>query len=160
MIASLSDEYVMSLFCFQAVNNCSEFILKTLPKSKAGCTEKLASCLFWNQLTIRPVLKTRLTLPWQVTYSSAESFFENKHGFPQQQSTCASTSTAVVFSDQFSRRLLHNMLVGRPFLFGKFTQAYYFSWVIMLIRVPVSDPSLPLPSTVFQYCRQGVCHWS
>jgi hypothetical protein len=127
VIASLSDEYVMSLFCFQAVNNCSEFILKNLPKVKAGCTDRLASCLFRNQLTTRPVLKTKLTLPWQVTYTSAESFFENKHGFPQQQSICASTTTAVTFTDKFSRRLLHSVLVRRPFLFGKFTQACYFT---------------------------------
>jgi hypothetical protein len=126
VIASLSDDCVMSLFCFQAVNNCSEFILKNLPKSKAGCTDKLASCLFWNQLTSRPVLKTRLTLPWQVTYSSAESFFENKHGFSQHQPTRASSSTSFTFPDKFSRRLLHNMLVGRPFIFGKLTLAYYF----------------------------------
>jgi len=118
-----------------AVNNCSEFILKNLPKSKAGCTEKLASCLFWNQLTTRPVLKTRLTLPWQVTYSSAESFFENKHGFPQQQSTCASTSTAVIFSDQFSRRLLHNMLVGRPFLFDVHVRGFKTDRNIMAERI-------------------------
>jgi hypothetical protein len=118
---------VIYLFCFQAVNNCSEFILKNLPKIEAGCTDRLASCLFWNQLTTRPVLKTKLTLPWQVTYSSAESFFENKHGFPQQQSPCTGSATAVTFSDQFSRRLLHSTLVGRPFLFGKLTQAYYFS---------------------------------
>jgi hypothetical protein len=93
--------------------------LKHLPKIKAGFADRLASWLFWNQLTEIPFLKTKLTLPWQVTYTSSESFFENKNGFPQEQTTFSSFPTVISFSDTFARRLLHSMHVRQPFLFGK-----------------------------------------
>jgi hypothetical protein len=99
--------------------------VKHLPKIKSGCADRLASWLFWNQLTTQPLTKTKLTLPWKVTYSSSESFFENKHGFPVQQLTFSSSSAAIFFSDKYVRRLLHGMIVGQPFLFGKLP--YYIS---------------------------------
>lgn len=124
-MATLGNQHVISLFCFQAASNCSDFIFKHLPKINGGCADGLLPWLFWNQLTTQPLLKTKLTSPWQITYSSSESFFENKHGFPQGQPTCCSSSASIILSNKCARRLLHSMLVGRPFLFGKFF--YYIS---------------------------------
>jgi hypothetical protein len=118
-MSMLGDQLLISLFCFQAVNNCSEFIFKHLPKINGGCADRLVPLLFWNQLTTQTLSKTKLTSPWQITYSSSESFFENKHGFPQGQSIRCNSSPSIIFSNKCARRLLHSMLVGRPFLFGK-----------------------------------------
>lgn len=121
---------MISLFCFQAVNNCSGFNFKHLPKINVGSADGIAPWLFWNQLTTQPLLKANLTSPWQVTYSSSESFFENKHGFPQEQPRGCSSSASIIFSNKCARRLLHSMLVGRPFLFSKFF--YYVSRVSVM----------------------------
>ncbi|KAJ9590029.1 hypothetical protein L9F63_016845, partial [Diploptera punctata] len=99
-----------------AVNNCTEFTLEYLPKVKIGSFEKLASRLFWNQQAFRPFSKTKLTLPWQVAYSSSETFFENKYGFPEQQLSSLPT-TSIRVPERVARKLLFNMVVGRPFTF-------------------------------------------
>lgn len=141
--------WYLYLFCFQALNNCSELILKHLPKIKVGFADKLASWLFWNQLTNRPLQKTKLTLPWRVTYTSSESFFENKNGFPQQQLTYSSFPTVISFSDTFTRRLLHSMHVRQPFSFGKLL--YYFYLLIntqIRLLTPLTFFS-PLVSTLW-----------
>ncbi|XP_023708046.1 ATP-dependent zinc metalloprotease YME1L isoform X2 [Cryptotermes secundus] len=118
-----------------AVNNCSEFIFKHLPKINGGCADGLVPCLFWNQLTTQPLLKTKLTSPWQINYSSSESFFENKHGFPQGQPTCCGSSTSIVLSNKCTRRLLHSMLVGRPFLFDIHVRGFKTERSIMAERI-------------------------
>jgi hypothetical protein len=120
---------IIYLFCFQAVNNCSEFILKHLPKINGACGDGLVPWIFWNQLTTRPLFKSKSTSPWQITYSSSESFFENKHGFPEDQPTHKSSSPSILSSNKCARRLLHSMLVGRPFSFGKFYATFLeLSW--------------------------------
>ncbi|PSN53594.1 hypothetical protein C0J52_00920 [Blattella germanica] len=99
-----------------AVNNCSEFTLNHLPKIKVGSLDKLAARLFWKQLTSLPLSKTKLLEPWQVTYSSSETFFENKHGFPKQH-LLSVPSASITVSDKLARKLYYNILVGRPFVF-------------------------------------------
>jgi hypothetical protein len=143
---TLGYQHSICLFCFQAVSNCSEFILKHLPKINGGCSDRLVSWIFWNQMTTQPLLKTKLTSPWQITYSSSESFFENKHGFPQDQPTRCSSSPSIFFSSKCARRLLHSMLVGRPFLFGKLL--HYNPWVVLQIECSLMFP----PHLSASYC--------
>lgn len=99
-----------------ALNNFTEFTLKHLPKVKVGSFEKLASQLFWSQQTFRPFSRTKLSLPWQVTYSSSETFFENKYGFPRQQLSSTPTASITV-PERVARKLLFKALLGRPFTF-------------------------------------------
>ncbi|KAJ4443854.1 ATP-dependent zinc metalloprotease yme1l [Periplaneta americana] len=118
---TLSQNEDFDIICSHSLNtvisNCKEFTLKHLPSIKGGCTDRLASWLFWNQLTARPLSKTKITLPWQVTYTSSETFFENKHGFPQSNAPYTNSSISISVPEKCARKLLFSALVGRPFSF-------------------------------------------
>ncbi|XP_067002984.1 ATP-dependent zinc metalloprotease YME1L isoform X2 [Anabrus simplex] len=98
----------------EAVRNFSDTTLSELARCKHGNTDRTAIYLFWNQLNSR---SSQRKLPsWHVTYTSAESFVDNKNGFSKQlQSDIYPGSVAV--SPKFYKNIVHSYLLGKPFQF-------------------------------------------